>query len=112
MPTKIPTKKWYSNPFRRKQRQRKKSRTQAWNKETPSEYLRRNGLAERQRVKDITNLLIRKNGSTCAICGKLVTNKKELTLDHIKPKSKGGQTVLENCQLACWECNQKKGNKY
>lgn len=81
-------------------------------KETSSEYLRRIGIEEHKEVKRITRLLIAKHGAVCAICGKEIRNKKELTLDHIRPKSKGGATVLENCQLACRECNERKGNKY
>lgn len=33
-------------------------------------------------------------------------------LDHIKPKSKGGNNELENLQLTCENCNTKKGNMY
>lgn len=31
--------------------------------------------------------------------------------DHIIPWSKGGRTVMENCQMLCRECNHKKGAK-
>ena len=34
----------------------------------------------------------------------------ELTVDHIKPWSKGGRTVLSNAQLLCRACNSEKGN--
>ena len=32
--------------------------------------------------------------------------------DHIKPWSKGGHTVAENCQMLCAECNNKKGDSF
>lgn len=35
----------------------------------------------------------------------------ELTVDHIKPWSKGGRTVLTNACLMCRACNSGKGNK-
>lgn len=35
----------------------------------------------------------------------------ELTVDHIKPWSKGGRTELSNAQLLCRACNSKQGNK-
>lgn len=35
----------------------------------------------------------------------------ELTIDHIKPWSKGGRTVLSNARLLCRACNSSKGNK-
>jgi 5-methylcytosine-specific restriction endonuclease McrA len=30
-------------------------------------------------------------------------------LDHVIPVAKGGQSVLENLQLLCAECNRLKG---
>lgn len=35
----------------------------------------------------------------------------ELTIDHIKPWSMGGRTVLSNARLVCRACNSRKGNK-
>lgn len=35
----------------------------------------------------------------------------ELTIDHKKPWSKGGRTVLTNAQLLCRACNSRKGNR-
>jgi 5-methylcytosine-specific restriction endonuclease McrA len=36
---------------------------------------------------------------------------KELTLDHMLPKSRGGQNTWDNLVAACKKCNQKKGNR-
>lgn len=36
----------------------------------------------------------------------------EMEGDHIKPWSKGGQTIPENCQMLCKDCNRKKTSKY
>ena len=33
------------------------------------------------------------------------------TVDHVIPRTKGGQDVIENVVLACWPCNQSKGNR-
>ena len=46
----------------------------------------------------------------CAICGQLFYGN-ELTVDHIKPWSKGGRTVISNAQLLCRACNSTKSNK-
>lgn len=35
-----------------------------------------------------------------------------MTVDHIKPKSKGGTFDIENLDPMCSKCNSKKGNKY
>ena len=44
---------------------------------------------------------------TCQYCG----DKKDLTFDHLLPKSKGGITDWENVVTACSTCNVKKGGK-
>lgn len=38
-------------------------------------------------------------------------NEHMFTIDHIHPKSKGGKNIIENYQLLCKVCNEKKGNK-
>lgn len=45
----------------------------------------------------------------CEICKNYFTLD-ELEVDHIKPWSKGGRTVLSNAELLCKPCNIKKGN--
>lgn len=52
-----------------------------------------------------------KQGGICPICG-LHFEFDEMEGDHIKPWSKGGRTVLENCQMLCKGCNGKKTDKY
>lgn len=42
----------------------------------------------------------------CVKCG----STKNLTQDHIHPKSKGGVNGLWNKQLLCSKCNTRKGN--
>jgi len=36
---------------------------------------------------------------------------KDLTFDHVTPKSRGGRTTWENVVTACMVCNLKKSNK-
>ena len=35
----------------------------------------------------------------------------EMEADHIKPWSKGGKTITENCQMLCKDCNRTKSGK-
>jgi 5-methylcytosine-specific restriction endonuclease McrA len=35
---------------------------------------------------------------------------KSYHLDHIIPKDKGGSNTLDNCNIACKDANQAKGN--
>lgn len=48
-----------------------------------------------------------RDGFACLKCG----DKNNLTLDHIKPISKGGKGIVENLQTLCSNCNVKKGSK-
>jgi 5-methylcytosine-specific restriction endonuclease McrA len=34
------------------------------------------------------------------------------TLDHVKPRHKGGNTVVNNLVPACRECNRSKGSEH
>lgn len=34
----------------------------------------------------------------------------EMQADHITPWSKGGKTILDNCQMLCADCNRRKSN--
>ena len=52
--------------------------------------------------------VITRDGSQCAYCGK---KKQSLTIDHIIPRSRGGDTSFENCVASCKSCNYKKGNR-
>jgi 5-methylcytosine-specific restriction endonuclease McrA len=49
-----------------------------------------------------------RDANICQYCG----NKfhiKELTVDHIMPKSRGGKNTWLNLTTSCMKCNQKKG---
>lgn len=53
----------------------------------------------------------------CLYCGCLMTldpldDKPYATLDHVKPKSLGGTSRLDNLCLCCQPCNLAKGNGY
>ena len=46
----------------------------------------------------------------CVACGE--KDEKKLTIDHIKPVSKGGGDEIANLQIMCKSCNSRKGAKY
>ena len=50
-----------------------------------------------------------RDGNKCKLCGITVTGE-NIHFDHIKPWSKGGETVLENLQVLCAVHNLAKGN--
>ena len=45
---------------------------------------------------------------TCQYCGK---QERDLTIDHVTPKSKGGESVWKNVVAACEPCNKRKADK-
>ncbi|MBI5078400.1 HNH endonuclease, partial [Candidatus Saganbacteria bacterium] len=53
------------------------------------------------------NIYLRDN-HTCQYCGKANGN---LTIDHIIPRSRGGQDAWENMVVCCARCNNRKGDK-
>lgn len=53
--------------------------------------------------------LILEFGSKCFWC-ECKLSAENLTLDHLKPKSKGGSNSLENLRLSCSPCNSSRGD--
>jgi len=54
--------------------------------------------------------VVRRDNSTCQICGRHLLDD-EIEFDHIIPHSKGGSTEEYNLQVACFDCNRQKSNK-
>lgn len=52
-------------------------------------------------------MIYKRDGHKCQYCG----STKELTIDHIIPRSRGGEDTWENLVVACNSCNTKKGDK-
>lgn len=60
----------------------------------------------RKRVPLSNKAILLRDNYRCGYCGLHAT-----TIDHILPKSKGGNHTWENCISACSKCNTKKGSK-
>lgn len=52
--------------------------------------------------------ILRRDGMKCQYCG---TTSVALTVDHVIPRSRGGQDTWENLTTACVSCNNKKGSR-
>ena len=52
--------------------------------------------------------LFARDGWRCVYCG---TANGRLTLDHVIPRSKGGESIWENVVTACAPCNLRKGDR-
>ncbi len=52
--------------------------------------------------------VLARDGWICQYCG---TEKPGLTVDHVIPRSRGGESVWENIVASCASCNRRKGNR-
>jgi 5-methylcytosine-specific restriction endonuclease McrA len=50
--------------------------------------------------------VLRRDSQRCAYCGGTAT-----TIDHVKPRSRGGADSWENLVACCLRCNNKKGDR-
>jgi len=64
----------------------------------------------KQQVKFNRRNLFARDASTCQYCGKRFSSS-QLSLDHIVPRSRGGQLTWENVVCACVKCNVRKGGR-
>jgi len=64
----------------------------------------------RKEVKLSRQSIFERDNLTCQYCNKKF-DRKDLNLDHVLPRDKGGLTSWENIVCSCITCNSKKGNK-
>jgi 5-methylcytosine-specific restriction endonuclease McrA len=64
----------------------------------------------RQTVKFNRRNIFARDNNQCQYCGKKFPTA-ELSLDHIIPRSQGGQSTWDNVVCACVSCNVKKGGR-
>jgi len=58
-------------------------------------------------IKISRHRIYARDNHQCVYCG----SKKNLTIDHIIPRSKGGLNTWTNMVTSCFNCNVKKGDK-
>jgi 5-methylcytosine-specific restriction endonuclease McrA len=64
----------------------------------------------RYRIKNLKinrSRLFKRDSNQCVYCG----SKKNLTIDHVIPKSRGGDNSWGNLVTCCSPCNRAKGDK-
>ena len=61
----------------------------------------------------IRRQIIKQKGKVCAECGRTIIRNNDITVDHIKPRSKYPDLTLkiENLRVLCRSCNAKKGDR-
>ena len=60
------------------------------------------------RRKITRKAVLARDAWTCQYCGHQATG---LTVDHVIPRSRGGESVWENIVASCAPCNRRKGNR-
>jgi 5-methylcytosine-specific restriction endonuclease McrA len=60
----------------------------------------------RNRVPLTRAALMRRDNYRCAYCGHHAE-----TIDHVLPRSRGGQHTWENCVASCMPCNHRKADR-
>ena len=58
-------------------------------------------------IKISRHRIYARDNHQCVYCG----SKKDLTLDHVLPKSRGGGNEWTNLVTSCFKCNLKKSNR-
>ena len=56
---------------------------------------------------DTRRRVLARDGHRCLTCG----SQEDLTIDHIIPRSRGGDNSESNLQTLCQSCNSRKGNR-
>jgi HNH endonuclease len=62
-----------------------------------------------ERTVSVDDLIMR-DGARCAWCG-AEPWRRDLTFEHVLPRSGGGATVPENGLVACRRCNRARGSR-
>ena len=64
----------------------------------------------KQSVRFNRRNIFARDGNRCQYCGRRFATS-ELSLDHVVPRSRGGDTNWENIVCCCVKCNVKKGGR-
>lgn len=72
---------------------------------------RKNHVRQKDQMSHDWNVkqLIRRDGMICQICLEPILHRRDVTLDHITPTSRGGTDKIENLRLAHEFCNHERG---
>jgi 5-methylcytosine-specific restriction endonuclease McrA len=54
--------------------------------------------------------LVERDGAACVWCGRELW-RRDLTREHVVPRSRGGHMTAENAVVACRPCNKRRGSR-
>lgn len=64
----------------------------------------------KKEVKFTRHNIFERDKNTCQFCGRQF-ERKDLNLDHVVPRDRGGPTTWENIVCSCIPCNTRKANR-
>jgi 5-methylcytosine-specific restriction endonuclease McrA len=64
----------------------------------------------KKEVKFTRHNIFERDRNTCQYCGRIF-DRKDLNLDHVIPRDRGGPTTWENIVCSCVPCNTHKANR-
>jgi 5-methylcytosine-specific restriction endonuclease McrA len=64
----------------------------------------------KKEVKFTRHNIFERDKDTCQYCGRTF-ERRDLNLDHVIPRDRGGPTTWENIVCSCIECNTRKSNR-
>lgn len=80
--------------------------------ECSSDYLYNMSALTRKEARKLWRQSIKEAwDNKCAYCGNPPIDDSSLTIDHVRPKSKGGSDRTSNVTPACLACNHSKGSE-
>lgn len=84
--------------------------SQKWSTRVPAVVMLKQFQNTKKLVKFSRTAVYLRDEFCCLYCGCAIT-RKNATIDHVVPISRGGKTTWENCATACGPCNSRKGNR-
>lgn len=61
-------------------------------------------------IRPARNNILWRDKNQCQYCG-VIESPRDMTIDHVTPRSRGGENTWSNLVTCCKKCNQKKGNR-
>ena len=59
----------------------------------------------------VANKVKARDGARCTICGQGEEDGAIIEIDHLRPRSRGGEDVPDNLRATCRACNRIRGNR-
>ena len=86
-------------------------RSERWETPVPSILMLKDYMKPKTTIRFSRANVYLRDKYVCQYCNTKL-DKKDCTLDHVLPTSKGGKSVFENTVTACSPCNSRKGNDH